>query len=167
MLLAGGDFLQSLRMNAFHKFLIACCCLLMSGCNVLDPTTSYNCQMKGEIFRYRNGVKEPIDGEQSIALKIGIHEWRAHIEVSNNLLVPELNNPEIRLNKKNTNAAERYYQFEKINATSNQKISSNIVINTVSGDTRMFYRRWTMPSDWTNSDQYTFLGNCKKITGAY
>jgi len=119
--------------------------------------------MNGEIFRYRDGVKQSIDGEQSIQLDIGIHEWRTHIEVSNNSLVSELTNSELVLNKKNTIPVELYYQFENIDPKTNQKIVSNIVINTVSGDARMFHRRWVLPSEWVNSDQYTLLGNCRKI----
>lgn len=119
--------------------------------------------MKGEIFRYRNGVKQSIDGEQSIQLNIGIHEWRTHVEVTNNPLVSELTNSKIVLNKKNTTSVERYYQFEDIDLKTNQKIVSNIVINTLSGDARMFHRRWIMPSEWINSDQFTLVGNCRKI----
>ncbi len=150
-------------MRASNKLAAVTFSLLLCGCNFLDPIISYDCQMKGEIFRYRNGVKQSIDGEQSIQLNIGIHEWRTHVEVTNNPLVSELTNSKIVLNKKNTTSVERYYQFEDIDLKTNQKIVSNIVINTLSGDARMFHRRWIMPSEWINSDQFTLVGNCRKI----
>ena len=150
-------------MKALIKLFTVNFCLILCGCNDLDPIIRYHCQMNGEIFRYRDGVKQSKDGEQSIQLDIGIHQWRTHLEVSNNSLVSELTNSEIVLNKKNTTPVERYYQFENIDPKTNQKIVSNIVINTLSGDTRMFHRRWVVPSEWVNSDQYTLVGNCRKI----
>jgi len=149
-------------MKVFHPFLTVVLCQFIAGCDHFDPVSTYNCEMKGEIFRYRNGNKHSTDGDQSIQIQVGIFAKRTHLQVSKNELVPELNNPKIVLNAKNTNAVERYYQYESLSKENNQKSVSNIVINTLTGDARMFHRRWTLPSDWQDSDQYTLLGHCKK-----
>jgi hypothetical protein len=149
-------------MKAFHSYSTTVLCLFIAGCDHFDPVSNYNCQMKGEIFRYRNGTKQSIDGDQSIQIQLGIFEKRTNLLVSKNELVPELNNPDLVLNAKNTNTVERYYQSESLDSVNNQKSASNIVINKLTGDARMFHRRWTLPSDWKNSDQYTLLGHCKK-----
>ena len=39
------------------KTLAAAVMLLLAGCDRIDPRTEYACQMSGETFRYKDGVR--------------------------------------------------------------------------------------------------------------
>jgi hypothetical protein len=147
------------------RFLPACTlliCLLLSACDVLDSPTLYSCSLKGEIFRYKEGARVGSIEEQEVQVKLQIFRWRQHLLLDGVELIPEMKNADLILDKKNTNPVERYYYTETIQRETKEKRITSLVINTVSGDARVFHHRWIPPVEWRDSDQYLLKGNCKK-----
>jgi len=55
-----------------------------------------------------------------------------------------------------------YYVSDAVDKRTGIRNVSSLVINTVSGDTRIFHHTWMPPNGWENSVQYSYVGNCKK-----
>jgi hypothetical protein len=140
-------------------------CLVLASCDHVDPSSVFDCQVKGEIFRYQAGQRVSPQEEQTLNLQVTIYQRRSHFLISGNeQLAPELANTKIVLNDKNSNAVERYYQLDQLDEKTGERRASNMVLHTLSGDVRLFHRHWQPPNEWKNSNQYMLKGHCKKVS---
>lgn len=136
--------------------------LLVAACDRFSAGTSYDCQAKGESFRYRNGQRLPQADTQAIAFTLTTHPNRGGYDISANAAVPEAGNKLITLDKTRSTDVESVYLYDAIDAASTFRTVSSLVLNLTSGDVRLFHHRWIAPVEWRDSDQYMYTGTCLK-----
>jgi hypothetical protein len=136
---------------------------LLAGCGWLDPGIDHACTLSGERFRYQDGKRLGEAGIANLKFSLTTYRWRHSYSISGVETIPELANPQVLLDKSRSNSAESVYLLDQIDATSKERTVSSLVLNQVSGDTRIAHRRWLPPAEWQNSDQYSYSGHCKRL----
>ena len=139
--------------------------LLLSGCERLRGATQWACQAQGESFRYRDGQRVGEAGTQTITFTLTTYTQRDGYKLAPNPAVPELSARAIVRDKARSNAVEWVYLHDATDAASKVRSVSSLVLNTTSGDVRLFHRRWVPPVGWRDSDQYTYGGSCTRKKG--
>ena len=91
--------------------------------------------------------------------------WQKNYAISGTELLPEQTTRQIFFDAARSNPVEATYLLDKTDKDSKERVVSSLVLNSVSGDARIFHRRWIPPGEWRNSDQYLYSGNCKKLAG--
>lgn len=134
----------------------------LTACDQPSPGTRYDCQAKGESFRYRDGHRKGTSGPDAIAFTLTLRTDRSAYEFSANDALPEMRQPRALLDKTRSSEAEVVYLHDAIDPVKKQRVVTSLVLNTVSGDVRVFHHRWTPPVEWRDSDQYLYTGNCLK-----
>ena len=135
--------------------------LLMAGCDLIDQKTTYKCDMSGESFRYQGSSRQEPQGKTLVNFDLSLFKWRSHYAISANPLIPEQDDQRVVLDKSRSTSAEVVYLYDKLNPETKERVVTSLVLNTVSGDARLFHRKWVTPSEWKNSAQYSYTGNCK------
>jgi len=147
------------------KTLAAAAMLLLAGCDRVDSRTEYACQMSGETFRYKDGLRLGEPGIVTLNFSLVTYKWQKNYAISGTELLPEQTTRQIFFHADRSSPVEATYLLDKTDKDSKERVVSSLVLNSVSGDARIFHRRWIPPSEWRNSDQYLYSGNCKKLTG--
>lgn len=139
--------------------------LLLSGCERLRGATQWACQAQGESFRYRDGQRLGEPGMQTITFTLTTYTKRNSYKLAVHPVVPEMSARAIVHDKARSNAVEWVYLHDTTDAASSFRSVRSLVLNTTSGDVRLFHRRWVPPVAWRESDQYTYSGNCTRKKG--
>lgn len=137
--------------------------LFLAGCGWLDPGIDHACTLSGERFRHQDGKRLGEAGVANLKFSLATYRWRQSYSISGVETIPELANPQVLLDKSRSNSAESVYLLDQIDAASKERTVSSLVLNQVSGDARISYRRWLPPAEWRNSDQYSYSGHCKRL----
>ncbi len=138
--------------------------LLCAGCDRLDARTTYACTMAGETFRYRDGLRLGAPGAATLKFSLTTYRWQKNYAISGADGLPEQETRKIFLDAARSSPVESTYIFDETDRLSKVRVVSSLVLNTVSGDARIFHRRWVPPAEWRNSDQYSYNGHCKPLS---
>jgi hypothetical protein len=140
----------------------AALCAAAVGFDALQTPTTYACTLSGEPFHYQNGVRAEAPGDVTLRFKLLIKPWSDTYEIADTIQLPEHQAKSIRLDYSRSNPVDVYYVSDAVDKRTGIRNVSSLVINTVSGDTRIFHHTWMPPNGWENSVQYSYVGNCKK-----
>ena len=139
--------------------------LLLSGCDRLRGATHWACQAQGEVFRYRDGQRLGEAGVQSIRFMLTTYAKRDTFKLATHPVMPELSAPGVVRDLSRSNPVEWVYLRDVTDTASKFRTVSSLVLNTTSGDVRLFHHRWVPPVAWRDSDQHSFTGHCTKTKG--
>ncbi len=139
--------------------LLAC----LAGCGRKEPAIQYKCEARGERFHYREGSRIAPAGIDVV--QFSLQTSGAGYEISADPPLPEIADREVLRDATRSSDAESVYLRDWTDANSRQRTVASLVINTVSGDVRLFYHRWLPPDGWRDSDQFLYLGTCRKVGG--
>ena len=139
--------------------------LLLGGCERLRGAAQWACQAQGESFRYRDGQGVGEAGMQAIQFTLTTYTQRDGYKLAAHAVVPELSARAIVRDKARSNPVEWVYLHDSTDASTGFRTVSSLVLNSTSGDVRLFHHRWVPPVGWRDSDQYTFSGNCQSKKG--
>ena len=137
---------------------------MLAGCKALDPKTEYACTGQGYVHRYREGKEINATPPGHIRFSLATFRFQNGFDISAVSTLVEIQNKAIVLDKSKSNAVERLYAYDVIDAQSHQRTMTTLVLNQVSGDFRLFHHRWIPPAQWHNSDQYFYSGTCLTST---
>lgn len=149
--------------QSFRLFLILACCAVVTSCGAIRARTEYDCSMSGERFHYRAGIRSGPQGAVDLRFTLVIDEWRNNYSVGSNTPIPEHESRQISLDRGRSSPSERVYLSDTVEPHSGIRVVSSLVLNTVSGDARIFHHKWLQPAGWEDSDQYSYVGNCRKL----
>ena len=141
----------------------AALCAVVLGFDALQTPAAYACTMSGEAFHYQNGVRSEAPGETTLRFNLLIEPWSDSYKIQGTSALPEHQAKTIRLDYSRSNPVEAYYVSDTVDQGTGTRVVSSLVLNTVSGDTRIFQHTWIPPNGWENSVQYNYIGNCKKV----
>ena len=134
----------------------------LSACLPGDVKTEYDCAGKGYVHRYRDGKPLVSLGDEQIQFRLATWRDGKAFEITDDPRIHEHQNKAIVLDAARSNEVERTYIFDITYAATKMRNLSSLVLNTQSGDVRLFHHRWIPPVEWRDSDQYFFSGNCRK-----
>jgi hypothetical protein len=150
------------RKHSAPTLLALCALLLLGGCERWRGVVHWDCKAQGEVFRYRDGQRLGDTSMQPIAFKLTTYAQRDGFKLDRHAVVPELSASNIVRDTSRSNPVEWVYLHDSTDPVTNFRTVSSLVLNTTSGDVRLFHRRWVPPVEWRDSDQYTFSGNCRR-----
>jgi len=135
--------------------------LSLSACKDVLFGNEQICKVEGYSYRYRDGVRVEENLPETIEFSLTTFKYRKHFRINANGLFPEHQAKGILLDPERSNPAEVVYLYDQTGQDKFRVVTS-LVLNTVSGDVRVFHHRWIPPKEWQDSDMYMFTGNCRK-----
>jgi len=123
-------------------------------------TKEYSCIVKGDSYRYANGIRIEEIIPEEILFTLKVTPLSETVKISENAAFPELQNPKMVFDKSRSDATEAIYLFDEQNPTTKYRTVSSVVLNTTSGDIRLFHHYWIPPKEWENSAIYSYRGLC-------
>lgn len=123
-------------------------------------TKEYSCIVRGDSFRYANGVRIEETIPEEILFTLKVVPFKDTVQISENSAFPELQNPKIVFDKSRSDATEAIYLFDTQDPQTKYRTVSSVVLNKTSGDIRLFHHYWIPPKEWENSAIYSFRGLC-------
>ena len=111
-------------------------------------TKEYSCIVKGDSYRYANGIRIEETIPEEIVFTLKLTPLSDTVKISENAAFPELQNPKM--------------VFDQQNPETKYRTVSSVVLNTTSGDVRLFHHYWIPPKEWENSAIYSYRGLCLK-----
>ena len=123
-------------------------------------TKEYSCIVKGDSYRYANGIRIEETIPEEILFTLKVTPLSKTVKISEHAAFPELQNPKMVFDKSRSDAAEAIYLFDEQNSATKYRTVSSIVLNTTSGDIRLFHHYWIPPKEWENSAIYSYRGLC-------
>ena len=123
-------------------------------------TKDYSCIVRGDSFRYVNGVRIEETIPEEILFSLKVAPFKDTVQISENAAFPELQNPKIVFDKSRSDATEAIYLFDAQDPQTKYRTVSSVVLNKTSGDIRLFHHHWIPPKEWENSAIYSFRGLC-------
>ena len=98
-----------------------------------------------------------------ITFALTLRAERSGFELGPQPALRELAEPGIVLDATRSSPAESVYLLDRTDAATGVRRVSSLVLNLTSGDVRLFHHRWIPPVQWQDSDQYLYLGNCRRL----
>ena len=123
-------------------------------------TKEYSCIVKGDSYRYANGIRIEETIPEEILFTLKLAPLSDTVKISENAAFPELQNPKMIFDQSRSDATEAIYLFDQQNPETKYRTVSSVVLNTTSGDVRLFHHYWIPPKEWENSAIYSFRGLC-------
>lgn len=140
---------------------VAATLLLAAGCDASRQPTPWDCRADGESFRYRDGQRLAPPAAP-IEFRLTIDTGGQRYEIADHAAIPELRDKRVVLDSPRSSAAESVYLLDATDPATGQRVVTSLVLNTVSGDLRLFHHRWTPPVEWRDSDQFQYTGHCRR-----
>jgi hypothetical protein len=125
-------------------------------------TKEYSCIVKGDSYRYANGIRIEEAIPEEIVFTLKLTPLSDTVKISENAAFPELQNPKMIFDQSRSDATEAIYLFDQQNPKTKYRTVSSVVLNTTSGDVRLFHHYWIPPKEWENSAIYSYRGLCLK-----
>jgi hypothetical protein len=123
-------------------------------------TKEYSCIVKGDSYRYANGIRIEETIPEEIVFTLKLAPLSDTVKISENAAFPELQNPKMVFDQSRSDATEAIYLFDLQNPETKYRTVSSVVLNTTSGDVRLFHHYWIPPKEWENSAIYSYRGLC-------
>jgi hypothetical protein len=120
----------------------------------------YSCIVKGQSFRYKNGVRVNEKIPDEIQFLLNIPTYGHSFELGKNDFFYAHQGKKITFDKSRSTDAESIFLHDEIDSSSKERAVTSVVFNTVSGAIRIFHHRWIPPNVWENSDLYMYTGIC-------
>ena len=120
------------------------------------------CKVKGYSYRYRDGVRIEENIPETVEFSLTTFKYQKHFRISANGLFREHEAPNILLDPSLGSPMEPIYIYDQVSQDNNFRTVTSLVLNKISGDVRIFHRRWIPPKEWRDSDMYMYTGNCRK-----
>jgi hypothetical protein len=120
----------------------------------------YSCVVKGQSFRYKDGVRLNEEIPKEIQLPLSLPAYGHSFELGKNNALYAHGDSKIPYDPSRSSDAESTFLFDETNINSKERIVTSVVFNLTSGAIRLFHHRWIPPNIWQNSDLYMYTGTC-------
>ena len=135
------------------------------GCAYIVTTHKiiYSCSVNGQFLQYKDGiaVAEKDSAGKPIDFELAYYDYLPKFSIaSSSKDFPAHQNAQIMLDDAKSSAVEKVFLYDQTDQKTKFRTVSSLVLNTTSGDIRLFHHYWIPPNQWQNSDLYTYTGYC-------
>lgn len=130
---------------------------------VMTHKIMYSCSVNGQYLQYQDGITiaEKDSAGKPIQFELTYYDYLPKFTITsftNDFQAHQ--NPQIVLEDTKSSSVEKVFLYDQIDQKTQFRTVSSLVLNTTSGDVRLFHHYWIPPNQWQNSSLYTYSGYC-------